>query len=97
MSKIETRHRSTVGPLEHVATTSQPEPVKARKTSQPNEQDRVELSVRGESVAVLTSKAMALPAERTERMQELKTAIENGSYAPDYRAVAKKLLEAWSV
>ena len=55
--------------------------------------DQVHLSADARHLASLAKTAGSLPEIRTERIEALRTAVVNGSYDPDPRAVARAILE----
>lgn len=54
--------------------------------------ERVSLSEMARDVAAAKSKVELIPDVRTDRVEQLKAAIANGTYRVDGRAVAEKLL-----
>ena len=54
--------------------------------------DKADLSSSGSSVSQLTASAMALPDVRTERVAELRNAIDQGTYQLEPRAIADAML-----
>lgn len=55
--------------------------------------ERVSLSEAAREVAAARSRVELIPDIRTERVEQLKDAISNGTYQVDGRAVAEKLLK----
>lgn len=55
--------------------------------------DHVSLSSEGRLRALAMHSAMDDPGVRTERVQELKTQVQSGTYSPDSRRTAVKLLQ----
>lgn len=54
--------------------------------------ERVSLSEAARDVAAARGKIELLPEVRSERVEQLRSAIANGTYSVDGRAVAEKLL-----
>lgn len=56
--------------------------------------DQVEISARARVLQQADRAAREAPEVREERVQELREAIQNGTYQVDARAVAERLLDA---
>lgn len=54
--------------------------------------DKVEFSIRVQEAIRLREQLGAAPEVRADKVEALRQAIENGTYKPDVRAVADKLL-----
>ena len=72
----------------------------AEAGSRRNKGDQVTISSRGNDLGRLAELAMAAPEIRSERVAELKSALEDGSLNVDSRELAAKLfkelsLESW--
>lgn len=55
--------------------------------------DKVELSSRAQEVLRLREQLAAVPDVRAEQVEALRRAIADGTYRPDYQALAEKLLK----
>ncbi len=68
---------------------------KAESTSQVKQGgDRVQISSAGEQMKTLRAKLKELPDVRVERVHELKTQIESGSYNPPAEEIADAMLQS---
>lgn len=56
--------------------------------------DRVQISSAGEQMKTLRARLKELPDIRVERVQELKTQIESGSYNPPAEEIADAMLQS---
>lgn len=55
--------------------------------------DKVELSSRAMDLKEMQSQAMSSPDVRTEKVQQIKTNIENGTYSISSEKIAERLIE----
>jgi len=65
---------------------------RGKSTSQGSETDRVTLSDDAKLVSVATRTAQDAPEVRSDRVAVLKAQVEAGTYLPDSRKIAEKLL-----
>ena len=65
---------------------------KSKKANRIQSVERTEAAQGPDKVQISNSAQQAEAAARTERVQELKAQVENGTYNPDMRAVASGLL-----
>lgn len=62
-------------------------------TSNISSDDKVELSSRAMDLKEMQSQVMATPDVRTEKVLQIKTNIENGTYAISSEKIAERLIE----
>jgi len=55
--------------------------------------DRVDISGKGKEIAELMAAIQQMPDIRNDKVKAMKEAIESGSYHPDTKKIAQKLLE----
>jgi len=65
-----------------------------KETARPERTDEVRLSKEAQEVMSLKDKVTQAPDVRKERIEELRRQIEAGTYRPDAREVAGKMLKA---
>lgn len=65
----------------------------SEKTTAGASNDKVTLSAEGREMQALTQAVLNAPDVRTGRVEELRTAIEDGTYNPSPEQVAKRMLE----
>jgi negative regulator of flagellin synthesis FlgM len=66
---------------------------KAASAKQPAPADKVDISGRSREIADIMSSIEQLPDVRAQKVQELKQAVEAGTYSVDPQKVAERLLK----
>jgi negative regulator of flagellin synthesis FlgM len=66
----------------------------SKETARPSKGDGVELSREAQQVLALKDKVAQAPEVRQQRIEELRRQIEAGTYRPDGREIAAKMLKA---
>jgi negative regulator of flagellin synthesis FlgM len=61
--------------------------------SAPARQDKLELSPQAQEMQAVRQKIASLPDVRSDRVEQVKDQIKNGSYQVDSSAVAEKMLQ----
>lgn len=65
-----------------------------KEAARPTKGDGVELSREAKQVLALKDKVAQAPEVRQQRIEELRRQIESGTYRPDARQIADKMLKA---
>lgn len=66
----------------------------AKETARPTKGDGVVLSREAQQVLALKEKVAQAPEVRQQRVEELRKQVEAGTYRPDARQIADKMLKA---
>ncbi|HYF93337.1 MAG TPA: flagellar biosynthesis anti-sigma factor FlgM [Symbiobacteriaceae bacterium] len=66
----------------------------AKQTARTSKGDGVVLSAEAQQVLALKDKVAQAPEVRQQRIEELRRQIEAGTYRPDARQIAEKMLKA---
>jgi len=75
------------------ATESAAKPTQTSSTQNSGQGDRVSLSAHAKNLHKLESKAASLPDVDSARVDEIKAAIEDGSYQPNAENIAAKMMQ----
>ena len=93
---LSTNHSHNRQKSEAAKGSSASDKLDANKNSEPiSQSDTVQLSSEGIGLQKLEEKANSLPDVNMDRVNELKTAIENGTYKPDTENIARKMMDAY--
>ena len=82
-----------VGGPGQIGNLNKPQKVKNDKNGEVTGQDKVQFSSVLQDVNKAKATTQSADAGRTERIQQLKAQIQEGSYAPDLKKVSSSLLQ----